>query len=260
MSPQKQRFVDAYVHCLNGAKAAVQAGYSAKSAKQTANRLLKEPEIRETLQERLTEVHMSWQEAARRIANTAATRLNDFFIDETVVESRMTRVPLQELIDTLELEFKIEEEFFDQLTQGMPRQSSLDDDKDGDDKKKLSSLEDEHFLAQQERKSTILRYKIELKYNPQAFRDIPQNRVVTKVGIDLLALKESEELGAVKKLSFNERGLPSVEMYPADRAQEIILKMNNKLVERHDHTTNGHSFLDFLQSTDPVNGDNPHES
>ncbi|ARK08860.1 terminase small subunit [Fibrella sp. ES10-3-2-2] len=254
MTKQQERFVDAYVLCLNGKKAAERAGYSKVSAKQSAHRLLNQADIREAINARLNQMQMPWEEAARHIANTAATRLNDFMIEETVIESHMTRKPLQDLIDALELEYKIEQEFFDES--GMGKLSinlknrgkrKGDNEDDGEIDKRLLKKQDDYFFEQQERKATITRYKIELRYNPAAYRDVPESRPVVRVMPDLKALKDAEETGAIKKLSFDKRGLPTVELYPADRMWEIILKMKGKLVERHDHTSDGLNFMDLLK-------------
>lgn len=251
MTKQQERFVDAYVLCLSGKKAAERAGYSKLSAKQSAHRLLNQADIREAINAKLNQMQMPWEEAARHIANTAATRLNDFMIEETVIESHMTRKPLQALIEALELECQIEEDFFDESGMGAATLNRKDISKKEIDEDKvderLLKKQDDYFFEQQERKATILRYKIELRHNPGAYRDVPESRPVQRVMPDLKALKDAEETGAIKKLSFDKRGLPTVELYPADRMWEIVLKMKGKLIERHDHTSDGLNFMDLLK-------------
>lgn len=53
LSPQQERFVDEYMVSLNGTKAAIDAGYSAAVAKQTAYQLLAMPYVAIAIQQRI---------------------------------------------------------------------------------------------------------------------------------------------------------------------------------------------------------------
>lgn len=55
MTEKQKRFCDEYLIDLNGAQAALRAGYSAKSAKSQANENLKKPYIRDYIDARLAE-------------------------------------------------------------------------------------------------------------------------------------------------------------------------------------------------------------
>ena len=71
--------------------------------------------------------------------------------------------------------------------------------------------------------------------NPSAYRFVKgEPRLVKKAGVDLIKLAHASEKGSIKKLSFNERGLPSVECYPADKALETVLKYHGKLIKKVD--------------------------
>ena len=48
---RERRFIDAYIRTGVGSKAAIEAGYSEKSAKTTANRKMSDPRIKEALDE-----------------------------------------------------------------------------------------------------------------------------------------------------------------------------------------------------------------
>lgn len=50
LSPIRQRFVDEYLICPNGAQAAVKAGYSPKAAKVTASRVLTDANVQAAIQ------------------------------------------------------------------------------------------------------------------------------------------------------------------------------------------------------------------
>lgn len=49
----QERFCQEYIKDLNGAQAAIRAGYSAKSAKETASRMLSYPAVREEAYRRI---------------------------------------------------------------------------------------------------------------------------------------------------------------------------------------------------------------
>lgn len=71
LNKKQQVFVDEYLKCFNGAEAARRAGYSQKSARQTASDMLAIPYISEQIQARLAEVHMSADEALKLTADIA---------------------------------------------------------------------------------------------------------------------------------------------------------------------------------------------
>lgn len=82
LNKRQEVFVSEYLRCFNGAEAARRAGYSEKSARQTASDLLANPDISVQIQERLSEVHMSADEALKLTADIArgdvAQYLNTF--------------------------------------------------------------------------------------------------------------------------------------------------------------------------------------
>lgn len=53
MTPKRERFVEEYLIDTNGAKAAIRAGYSPKTAKEQAMKLMKVPEVQQAIAKRL---------------------------------------------------------------------------------------------------------------------------------------------------------------------------------------------------------------
>lgn len=53
LTERQKRFIDYYIQYGNGAKAAREAGYSEKSARREASRLMKRPDVRQVLEHRL---------------------------------------------------------------------------------------------------------------------------------------------------------------------------------------------------------------
>lgn len=90
---QKRLFADKYLEgrCRNGAEAARQAGYSEKAAKETACRLLKEPDVREYIDEKLAEARLSANEVLSLLSDQANASLEDF-VDIGLDDERIARL------------------------------------------------------------------------------------------------------------------------------------------------------------------------
>ena len=68
----KQRlFIDYYLQSFNASEAARKAGYSERTARQIGQENLTKPDIQAEIQERLSEVHMSAEEALKLLADIA---------------------------------------------------------------------------------------------------------------------------------------------------------------------------------------------
>ena len=82
LAPREARFVDEYLLDLNGARAAVRAGYSARSARQLAARLLAKPSVRAEVDRRRQELaHRTGIEQERildELASIAFSDMRDF--------------------------------------------------------------------------------------------------------------------------------------------------------------------------------------
>lgn len=79
LDPQYQLFVDKYFELtFNGTKAAIAAGYSKKTARQQASRLLTNVNIRTAIEERLSQQIMSSNEVLARLADHARGDMRDF--------------------------------------------------------------------------------------------------------------------------------------------------------------------------------------
>jgi len=218
MTDIQKRFVEEYCKDCKGGPAAIRAGYSKEGARQKAYELKQDPEIAEAINLRLLAMSMSAEEAQRHVSDIAATRLNDYLTVETVWESSYEKRSLKDLIKELETENQIDSELMARTE--MPDKTM-----------------DEMFVEIQKRKLQIIRYEIELEINPRAHRVMKtEPKPVKRASVDLVALAKADNEGRIKKLSFNERGLPSVECYPADAALETILKLHGKLVQKIDHS------------------------
>jgi hypothetical protein len=75
---KQQAFVEAYLRHFNATRAAVEAGYSEKTAYSQGHRLLKKAEIRALLESRLSAAAMSADEVLTRLSDMARADIGDF--------------------------------------------------------------------------------------------------------------------------------------------------------------------------------------
>lgn len=78
LTDKQAAFVDHYVACLNGAKAARLAGYAESGARQEAHRLLTNADIRAAIAARLAESAMPASEVLARLTDQARSSLEEF--------------------------------------------------------------------------------------------------------------------------------------------------------------------------------------
>jgi len=79
VTSRHKRFVEAYCEHFNGAQAAREAGYAESRDRQTAHRLLQDPDISQMVEDRLDDLAMSSAEATKRMADIAQADIGNFF-------------------------------------------------------------------------------------------------------------------------------------------------------------------------------------
>ena len=79
LTRKRQAFVREYPEDFNGAQAAIRAGYSPKSAKQTASRLFTNVDIRAAIDEELDKISLRSTEILARLTDQATASVGDFF-------------------------------------------------------------------------------------------------------------------------------------------------------------------------------------
>ena len=97
---KQKRFVEEYCVDCNATQAAIRAGYSEKTARQSASRLMNDPDIRKAIEERMEELAMSAAEATKRLTEIARGDLGEFFsIEEDEEGNKYARLDLVRLIE-----------------------------------------------------------------------------------------------------------------------------------------------------------------
>ena len=118
LTPKQQAFADYYIQTGNATEAAIQAGYSERTAKQTGYENLTKPYIQQYIEEKqkdlesnrmadMTEVREFWTEAMRNAENTMKDRLkasemiartSGAFLEKMEVNANVTNInPYQNL-------------------------------------------------------------------------------------------------------------------------------------------------------------------
>jgi phage terminase small subunit len=78
LNPKQQAFIAAYLQSWNATHAAIEAGYSAKTARQQASRLLSNVNVAGEIELRLAQLKMSGNEALARLSDIARGDISDF--------------------------------------------------------------------------------------------------------------------------------------------------------------------------------------
>lgn len=86
LTAQQERFVEEYIKCRKGAEAARRAGYSPKTAKEQASRLLTNVNLLAEIQRRTKDNAMELDEALSRLADFARADLGQWLSDDGAID------------------------------------------------------------------------------------------------------------------------------------------------------------------------------
>jgi phage terminase small subunit len=207
LSMKIQRFCEEYLIDMNATQAAKRAGYSEKTAHQSGYELLKKPEIRSYISNRVAESAMDKEEALKLVADIARSNLSDYMVKQPVVRYPMVEKSVKRLITEYSKKIVAEEEF---IKQAKPSEGELNKSK-----YKITDWQLE-----------IVRMKIEVKKNPKAKRIVKGEPVLVEEAVlDLVKLMEDKQKARVKAITPTEFGT-KVELFSADTAIANILKIH----------------------------------
>ncbi len=207
LTAKQQLFIDNYLIHFNATKAAIQAGYSEKTAYSIGSELLKKPELSALIESRLKESRMNSDQVMKLMSDIAQSSMNDYF--RIVERDRMKRVtkPLGVLIERKKLEIKRAYMYID-------RKGYTDEEYDNYVEKNILPLEDD-----------ILRAEIDLELDPLATYDDSEVETYETVELDLVKLAKDKEGGKIKSFEWKEFG-PKVEMYAVDGMLDKLARVN----------------------------------
>lgn len=208
-----QRFVDEYLVDFNKTRAAIRAGYSAKTARNLGYETYKNPLVKAAIDAKIKELAINAEETTKLIMDIARGNLGDYFVSKKVPYTPKIEVPIGQLIKQLEDDIKFEEEYatyadFRGDKPGVP----------GRDRRAHAAL-----IIQLQ--NTVLRYKMELEKDPKATKIVDGKTVlIDRPELDLAKLVADKERGRIKSVTPTEFGL-KIELYAADNALMNIAKM-----------------------------------
>lgn len=206
MTTNQQRFIEEYCKDFNATQAAIRAGYSQKTARAIGQENLTKPYIAEAIKERLDKLSLTAEELTKKMADIARGNLADYMTTKMVPYTPTVRKGLQELIDELEHEIMLDEEF--------AAEKGFTEEEFDEFQKKLNGKRDK-----------ILRYKIELRHNPKASRLVNGETImVEEAEINMPKLLADKERGIIKSFKNGKNGL-EVELYPADAAMDKLMRV-----------------------------------
>jgi len=213
LTAKEQKFVEEYVKDFNATQAAIRAGYSKHSAKQIGYENLTKPYLKAKVEELLKSSSLGPEETKKLITDIATANVSNFFKKVKVQKSKLVRKGLQLLIEELRAEIEFEDEY--------ARQAALA-------KKELEA----HEKSQQHRRRQIIRYKLELKNNPKAFRIVDgPTELVDDVELDLVALADDKEGGRIKSIKNGKYGI-EVDLLPADTMINAMARIHGMFIDK----------------------------
>lgn len=86
LTQMQEKFIEEYIKCRNGAKAARRAGYSERSARSIANENLTKPDILKEIEERTKANAMGIDEALGRLADIGRADFGDWITDDGEID------------------------------------------------------------------------------------------------------------------------------------------------------------------------------
>lgn len=207
LTAKQQLFVDNYLIHFNATKAAIQAGYSEKTAYSQGQRLLKNVEISRLIETRLKESRMNSDEVMKMMKDIAGSNINDYM--KIVQRERTKRVPksLHLLIERNKLEIKRHSMYIE-------RKGLTDEFRDKYVEDYILPLED-----------SILRAEIDLELDPLATFEDTEVEIYETIELDLVKLAKDKEGGKIKSFEWKEFG-PKVEMYAVDGMLDKLARVN----------------------------------
>lgn len=211
LTERRQRFIDEYILCLNGTKAARLAGYAPGSARQEAYRLLTNADIRAAINERMKNVGMGADEAVKRMSNIASTRLNDYFVVQQVQGYEQQEYRLEEVVARKEGEIDFIREY-------MNREGLMTEEQQKPYLEKLAAVRLE-----------LLGYLLQLEeHGPDATILGPGKPVVVEqADLDLVALARADGEGLLKTFKHTKEGI-HVELCDPAAALRDVLRIHGK--------------------------------
>lgn len=204
---KERRFIDEFMSCYNAGQAAMAAGYSKRSAYSIGSENLKKPDIKAEIEKRLKEKQLDAEGTKAIVSTIAKGNANRYLKVIEVEHTPLVEKSLYEIITAIENEIIFEDDFAN-VAEFSPKETKV------------------HEAMQKDRRRRILRYRIELRNNPDATRMVPGDPVMVEDTVfDLVALAKDKENGIIKSFKMTKDG-PQVEFCSIDGNLANLLRVH----------------------------------
>lgn len=206
---KEQAFIDSFVTCLNKCRAAVDAGYSESTARQRGYEIYNRPHVKTAIEIKLKQRTITADETIKLVSDMSQSDLSEYFKPVQKEYTPRVRRGLQFLIDQLQFNIEIENEYLTLLDK--KQENEIQSTKD-----RIASMTRD-----------IMRFEIELNKNPLASRIVDgETQILTEMQLDIDAVIADKERGRIKKYKISKDGMLEIEMYSALDAAEKLLKIH----------------------------------
>lgn len=213
LTVKEEKFCQEYIKDFNATQAAIRAKYSKSSAKQIGYENLTKPYLKNRIAELSDLIDMTEGEIKNRFTSIARTDMKDYLVKKTTTYTPQEEVGLKELIKRLKAEIDFEDDY------------ALEVNLKGDELKA-------HVKDQEYRRRQAIRYKLELKRNPKAFRIIDGKTVLVETAeLDIVKVLDDKERGVIKSIKHTKDGI-QIEPYAADVALNTLAKFKGMIIDK----------------------------
>ena len=223
LTVNQRRFVEEYCKDFNATQAAIRAGYSERTARVIGQENLLKPAISEEIKIRLDQLTLTAEELTKKTADIAKGNLADYMVTRMVEYRPRVKKGLRDIINDLEFNLILQEEF-------CAEKGYTEEQYDDFQRTVVEPIQDK-----------ILKYSIELKHNPDAYRYVDgEPELVPQVEVDMPKLLADKERGIIKSFKYGKNGL-EVELYAADAAMDRLMRVRGMFKDKLDITTKDQS-------------------
>lgn len=206
LTTKQKLFIDNYLTHFNATRAAIQAGYSEKTAAVVGHENLRKPNISAHIETCLEQSHMNSDQVMKLMKDIVGSNLNEYLKIIQVERPKQVKKPLQLLIDRKNEEIICEKLFAE--------------------RRGLAGEElDKHFKGLIRAESEIIRLEIKLERNPDATFNDTEYEIVEEVELDIVKLASDKEAGRIKSFKHGKYGI-EVEMYAIDSMLDKLARAN----------------------------------
>ncbi|MGI4863709.1 MAG: terminase small subunit [Janthinobacterium lividum] len=227
LDAKHQRFVSVFCvdPSLNATRAAIAAGYSAKTAAQQASRLLRNVKVRDAIETTLAKAAMGTEEIAAQWSTLGRVNLSDFFTKVEYEEATKVQRPLAESIATLEQAIGFDEEYAARAVELLALAGEAKTDYLGKSQAAINK-----------KRLRVLELQMQLERDPTATYEVTGPPIKKyRMELDLVKADELGVLDLAKSIKPTQHGI-AIELPDRLAALERLAKWQGMFVDKVEHS------------------------